>query len=170
MLEFAVQHLLESPTVTIRDVHCQGSCRHQSAEECATATELVFPFRGVYVRHLGHDQAVAEANQVLFFNATEGCRVAMPVCRWPSVTDNRANGNGRDGISIANGSGSIVQNNMANSNGRRGIGLGNLLSQPSGSRLFRLVHYSGTDARRGYDTVPTCWTSGIRAYSGIWIL
>src|SRR3979490_1452401 len=79
MTEFAVQHLLESPTVTVRDVYCQGSCRHQSAEECATATELVFPFRGVYVRHLGHDQAVAEANQVLFFNATEGYRVSHPV-------------------------------------------------------------------------------------------
>ncbi|MGC2022029.1 MAG: AraC family transcriptional regulator, partial [Candidatus Sulfotelmatobacter sp.] len=33
----------------------------------------------VYVRHLGHDQAVAEANQVLFFNATEGYRVSHPV-------------------------------------------------------------------------------------------
>jgi AraC-like DNA-binding protein len=31
------------------------------------------------VRHLGHDQAVAEANQVLFFNATEGYRVSHPV-------------------------------------------------------------------------------------------
>jgi AraC family transcriptional regulator len=79
MLEFAVQSLLKSPTVTIRDVYCRGSCRHQSAEECATATELVFPYRGVYVRHLGHDQAVAEANQVLFFNATEGYRVSHPV-------------------------------------------------------------------------------------------
>lgn len=54
-------------------------CRQQSAEECATATELVFPYRGVYVRHLGHDQAVAEANQVLFFNATEGYRVSHHV-------------------------------------------------------------------------------------------
>jgi AraC-like DNA-binding protein len=77
--EFAAQSLLKSPTATIRDVYCQGSCRHQSAEECATATELVFPYRGVYVRHLGHDQAVAEANQVLFFNATEGYRVSHPV-------------------------------------------------------------------------------------------
>jgi AraC-like DNA-binding protein len=77
--EFAVQSLLKSPTVTVRDVCCQGSCWHQSAEECATATELVFPYRGVYVRHLGHDQAVAEANQVLFFNATEGYRVSHPV-------------------------------------------------------------------------------------------
>jgi AraC family transcriptional regulator len=79
MPEFAVQHLLESRTVTIRDVYCQGSCQHQSAEESATATELVFPYRGVYVRHLAHDQAVAEANQVLFFNATEGYRVSHPV-------------------------------------------------------------------------------------------
>ena len=77
--EFAVECLLESPTVTVRDVYCQGSCRQASAEECATATQLVFPYRGVYVRHLGHDQAVAEANQVLFFNASEGYRVTHPV-------------------------------------------------------------------------------------------
>ncbi len=77
--EFAAQSLFESSTVTIRDVYCQGSCRHQSAEECATSTEVVFPYRGVYVRHLGHDQAVAEANQVLFFSASEGYRVSHPV-------------------------------------------------------------------------------------------
>jgi len=40
---------------------------------------LVFPYRGVYVRHLGDDPAVAEANQVLFFNAFEGYRVSHPV-------------------------------------------------------------------------------------------
>src|SRR5438876_9659022 len=79
MLEFTVQSLLKTPTVMIRDVYCQGRCRHQCAEEFATATELVFPYRGVYVRHLGQDQAVAEANQVLFFNATEGYRVSHPV-------------------------------------------------------------------------------------------
>ena len=31
------------------------------------------------MRHLGNDQAVAEANQVLFFDATEGYRVTHPV-------------------------------------------------------------------------------------------
>jgi pimeloyl-ACP methyl ester carboxylesterase len=77
--ELAAQSLLKTPTIAIRDVYCQGSCRHQSGEECVTATELVFPYRGAYVRHLGHDQAVAEANQVLFFNATEGYRVSHPV-------------------------------------------------------------------------------------------
>jgi AraC family transcriptional regulator len=79
MSEFAVQSLLKTATVTIRDVYCQGSCRQQSAVEFATATELVFPYRGVYVRHLGQDQAVAEANQVLVFNAAEGYRVSHPV-------------------------------------------------------------------------------------------
>lgn len=77
--EFAVQSLLASPTVTVRDIYCPGSCSHQTAEEFATATELVFAYRGVYMRHLGQDQAVAEANQVLFFNATEGYRVSHPV-------------------------------------------------------------------------------------------
>src|SRR5882672_6835737 len=77
--EFVVHSLLESPTVTIRDTYCQGSCRDRSAEECTTTTQLVFPYRGVYVRHVGHDQTVAEANQVLFFNATESYRVSHPV-------------------------------------------------------------------------------------------
>jgi AraC family transcriptional regulator len=77
--EFSVQTLLKSSTVTIRDVYCQGDCRPPSAEECATVPELVFGYRGVYVRHLGQDQAVAEANQVLFFNANEAYRVSHPV-------------------------------------------------------------------------------------------
>jgi len=77
--EVSVQFLLKSPTVTIRDVCCEGRCRGRSAEESTAATELVFPYRGVYVRHVGNDQAVAEANQVLFFNAGEGYRVSHPV-------------------------------------------------------------------------------------------
>ena len=79
MPEFAAHSLLVTPTVAIRDVYCPGGHRHLGVEECATATQLVFPYRGVYVRHLGRDQAVAEANQVLFFNATEGYRVSHPV-------------------------------------------------------------------------------------------
>src|SRR5215475_8267171 len=78
MSEFAVHSLLETPIITVRDVRCQGSCRGLSVEECATATQLVFPYRGVYVRHLGRDEAVAEANQALFFNAAEGYRVSHP--------------------------------------------------------------------------------------------
>ena len=79
MSEFTVKSLLKTPSVTVRDVYCRGSCRHQSAEECAGTTQLVFPYRGVYVRHMGRDEAVAEANQVLFFNAGEPYRVSHPV-------------------------------------------------------------------------------------------
>jgi AraC-like DNA-binding protein len=79
MPEVAVQPLLATPTVTVRDVGCRGSLRERSAEEHATVTQLVFPYRGTYVRHLGHEEAVAEANQVLFFNAGEGYRVSHPV-------------------------------------------------------------------------------------------
>lgn len=77
--EITVRSLLKSPTVTIRDTYCQGTCRHKSTEECTATTQLVFPYRGVYVRHVGQDQAVAEANQVLFFNAIEGYRISHPV-------------------------------------------------------------------------------------------
>jgi AraC family transcriptional regulator len=79
MSEFAVHSLLKTPTVAITETYCRGSCRHQSVEECTATTQLVFPYRGVYVRHVGNDQAVAEANQVLFFNATEGYRVSHPL-------------------------------------------------------------------------------------------
>jgi len=79
MSELSVQLLMQTPTMTVRDVVCAGRCRHRSAEECSGHTHLVFPYRGVYVRHVGRDEAVAEANQVLFFNAGEGYRVSHPV-------------------------------------------------------------------------------------------
>jgi AraC family transcriptional regulator len=77
--ELDVHLLLKSPIVTIRDTYCRGACRHQSPEEYTITTQLVFPYRGVYVRHVGEDQAVAEANQVLFFNGMEGYRISHPV-------------------------------------------------------------------------------------------
>jgi len=79
MSEFAVKTLLSTPIVSVCDVCCQGLCRHKSAEEYTTATHLVFPYRGAYVRHLGRDEAVAEANQVLFFNANDGYQVSHPL-------------------------------------------------------------------------------------------
>jgi len=77
--EVTVRLLLETPSVTARDIRCRGDCTHASPEECAAATELVFPYRGVYARHVGRTQAIAEANQALFFNADEGYRVSHPV-------------------------------------------------------------------------------------------
>jgi AraC family transcriptional regulator len=79
MPELTATTLLETPSLTVRDVHCGGGHRHPQAEEFASRTQLVYPYRGIYVRHLGRDEAVAEANQVLFFNANDGYRVSHPV-------------------------------------------------------------------------------------------
>ena len=77
--ELTERPLLKTDLVEIRDVCCQGRHAQPSGEEATRATYLVFPYRGVFVRHLGRDQAVAEANQVLFFNAGESYRVSHPV-------------------------------------------------------------------------------------------
>src|SRR5437868_3472366 len=79
MSQIAVQTLLQTKVGTIRDIACNGACRHRSAEECATETHLVFPYRGVFQRHLGRDDAVAEANQVLFFNDSDSYHISHPV-------------------------------------------------------------------------------------------
>lgn len=79
MSQFTVSRLLDTGTLSVRDVACRGECRHRSAEECSAATHLVFPYRGVYVRHVGSEQSVADANHVLFFNAEEGFQVSHPV-------------------------------------------------------------------------------------------
>ena len=42
-------------------------------------TCLVFPYRGIYMRHVGDDQAVADANHVLFFNADEVYQISHPL-------------------------------------------------------------------------------------------
>jgi len=79
MTELSVRSLLKTPTVVVDDMYCQGSCRHRSPEESASALHLVFPYRGVYVRHIGRDDAVADSSQVLFFNPSEAYRISHPV-------------------------------------------------------------------------------------------
>ena len=76
---FEIAHLLDTAIVSVRDVGCRGECRHRSAEECVATTHLVFPYRGVYLRHVGNAQAVADANHVLLFNAGEGYQVSHPL-------------------------------------------------------------------------------------------
>ncbi|GLQ86727.1 helix-turn-helix transcriptional regulator [Dyella flagellata] len=79
MSALTAKTLLWTDSLMLRNVLCTGICRHRSAEECVSATQLNFPYRGLYLRHLGKDQAVADANHVLFFNAQEGYQVSHPV-------------------------------------------------------------------------------------------
>lgn len=77
--ELTVSASLDTASVSVRNMVCHGGCAHRGPEECAASTYLVFPYRGVYVRHVGRDQVVADANHVVFFNADEGYRIAHPV-------------------------------------------------------------------------------------------
>jgi AraC-like DNA-binding protein len=79
MAEINSHPLLATDTVAVWDVLCSGTCRQKSDEERVSATHLVFPYRGVYVRHMGQVETVAEANQVVLFNENESYRVSHPV-------------------------------------------------------------------------------------------
>jgi AraC family transcriptional regulator len=77
--EFEVTRLLDTGTMAVEDVRCSGACRHRSTEEHVSIAHLVFPYRGIYLRHVGSDQAVGDANHVLLFGAGEGYQVSHPL-------------------------------------------------------------------------------------------
>jgi AraC family transcriptional regulator len=77
--EFDATPILTTPTVAVWDVMCPGHIHHLADEECTTSTHLVFPYRGVYVHHVGGRQTVVEASQILFINENEPYRVSHPV-------------------------------------------------------------------------------------------
>jgi AraC-like DNA-binding protein len=96
MNQLTVTLLLETKTVGVRDVACNGACRHRGPSECAATTHLVFPYRGAYVRHVGRQEAVAEANQVVFFNRDQDYAISHPVgggdaCLSVSIDDDLLN-------------------------------------------------------------------------------
>lgn len=77
--ELTVRLLLETSTLAVRDVQCSGRCRHKSLSECASSTQLIFPYRGAFMRHVGRAEAVAEVNQLVFFNDGEEYAISHPV-------------------------------------------------------------------------------------------
>ena len=78
-IEMNVRFLLQTGTLGITNVICRGTCRHKSPTESATTTHLVFPYRGVFVRHVGNVATVAEANQLVFFNDGQEYEISHPV-------------------------------------------------------------------------------------------
>src|SRR3954469_1218605 len=93
MADFDARPLLMTETASVWDVACPGACKHTSDEEHVAATHLVFPYRGVYVHHVGRAETVAEANQARPSSSTRMnrtglatlLRVAMPAFRSPPV-------------------------------------------------------------------------------------
>jgi AraC family transcriptional regulator len=79
MAEFDAVPVLATSTVGVWNVTCPGRIRDLTDEECATSTHLIFPYRGLYLHHVGRRHFVAEPNQVLFANQGEPYRVSHPV-------------------------------------------------------------------------------------------
>jgi AraC-like DNA-binding protein len=74
-----IEPLLRTDTVTAWDMVCDGSGEHATDAPWHAHAHLVFPYRGLYVRHHGDELCVAETGQVLLSNANADYRTHHPV-------------------------------------------------------------------------------------------
>jgi len=79
MTGLTFEHLLHTPAVTVWDTTCDGGGEHAPDAPWNAHPHLVFPYRGLFVRHHGEDLCVAEAGQVLLSNANADYRTHHPV-------------------------------------------------------------------------------------------
>ena len=79
MPEYHSNPLLITETTSVWDVVCPGNIRHENDEERTQETHIVFPYRGLFVKHVGDAEIIADPNQVLFFNGDEPYRVSHPL-------------------------------------------------------------------------------------------
>jgi AraC-like DNA-binding protein len=84
--QFHFHSLFRGQTVTISDVCCRPGGGECGPEEHSTATTVVFPRAGAFVRHVGRHRVVANSNHVLFFRAGETYRVSHPVAGGDDCT------------------------------------------------------------------------------------
>ena len=74
-----IRSCLETGSISLRTISCDGACRHKSEVECAASTHLVFPYRGAFTRHVGNDNVLGTANHMLIFNQNEEYQISHPV-------------------------------------------------------------------------------------------
>jgi AraC family transcriptional regulator len=75
---FHFRPLLRGPLVSITDIQCRAPASGCGGEEHAPAHEVVFTRNGVFVKHVGRTQLVAEPTHALFLNRDEPYRVSHP--------------------------------------------------------------------------------------------
>jgi AraC family transcriptional regulator len=74
-----VRALFGSPSLSILDVRCRMEQGPGHEEEAASGYDVVFPRSGIFRRHSASGTALADVNQVLFFNRGEPYTVSHPV-------------------------------------------------------------------------------------------
>src|ERR1051325_770274 len=70
--------LYSSPLIDVTDVRCRPDQCGCSAEEEAVSHQLIFPRRGVFVRHTGKAALIADPAHAHFFNRAQTYRVSHP--------------------------------------------------------------------------------------------
>ena len=74
----ATRTLFAAPGLRIREFRCEESSRAPGREEAAATDELALPRRGLFVRHRGRREEVADPGRCLFFARGEPYRVSHP--------------------------------------------------------------------------------------------
>jgi AraC family transcriptional regulator len=69
---------LDLPIGLVEDVRRQGGDPGRSLEGFSPDFQVCFPYRGMFVWHVGRDDVVGDANQVLFVTGGEGYRISNP--------------------------------------------------------------------------------------------
>jgi AraC family transcriptional regulator len=72
------RQLLTLPTGRVEDVARAGSRRRRSDEDFSPEFQVSFPYRGVFIWHVGRDDVVGDANQILFVTGGEAFRLSNP--------------------------------------------------------------------------------------------
>ena len=69
--------LLSTQSGIVEDITC-GLGRRHSSENFSPAFQISFPYRGVFIWHVGRDDVVGDANQILFVTGGEPFRLSEP--------------------------------------------------------------------------------------------
>jgi AraC family transcriptional regulator len=78
-LQMSRTRLWGSAVGLVEDLYCQATPSDESPGSFSPQFQICLPYRGLFVWHVGGDDVVADANQVLFVSAGEPYRVSLPV-------------------------------------------------------------------------------------------
>jgi AraC family transcriptional regulator len=83
-LEAARSHrtpLVKSTIGLVENLRCPGVRLNTTSEGFSPEFQVCLPYRGLFVWHVGRDDVVADANQVLFVSGGESYRISQPLSR-----------------------------------------------------------------------------------------
>jgi AraC family transcriptional regulator len=73
--------LLGSTIGVVENLRCPGVPRNKTPEDFSPEFQVCLPYRGLFVWHVGGDEVVADANQVLFVSGGEAYHLTQPLSR-----------------------------------------------------------------------------------------